>query len=389
MNIIFFTHPEFTHSLSISKYANMLALGMRKRNHRVEIWTAKAFFNKIPNSAFFKKWLGYIDRFIIFPLIVKRRLMQCSEETLFVFTDQALGPWIPLVANRPHVIHCHDFLALRVALDEFPENKLAISGKVYQKLIRKGYQKGDNFISISQKTQTDLHRFLNFNPQISEVVYNGLNQDFKTGNTDLARIKLTKLLKLDLKEGYILHIGGNQFYKNRIGVLRIYMHWRTITNKETPLLMIGSNPTPEMEKLLGSSEFSRDIHFISNISDKVLQVIYQGATALLFPSLDEGFGWPIAEAMASGCPVITTDKAPMNEVGGRSCFYLPPYENEQVAEEWAGKCAFVLDEMVRLSAEAREKLVLSGIANSNRFNTENSLWKIESIYSKVMQEYYS
>lgn len=389
MNIIFFTHPEFTHSLSISKYANMLALGMRKRNHNVEIWTAKAFFNKIPNSPFLKKWLGYIDRFVIFPLIVKRRLMNRTEETLFVFTDQALGPWIPLVVNRPHVIHCHDFLALRVALDEFPENRLAISGKVYQKIIRKGYQKADNFISISQKTQSDLHRFLNFSPQISEVVYNGLNQDFKTGNPDLARIKLAKLFKLNLKDGYILHIGGNQFYKNRIGVLRIYKHWRSISNKEIPLLMIGSNPTLEMEELLGSTQFSKDVHFVSNISDKLLHVVYQGATALLFPSLDEGFGWPIAEAMASGCPVITTDKAPMNEVGGKSCFYLPPYENEPGAEEWAEKCAIVLDQLVKLSSEDREKLILSGIENSNRFNTENSLWKIECIYSKVMQEYYS
>lgn len=389
MNIIFFTHPEFTHSLSISKYANMLALGMRKRNHNVEIWTAKAFFNKIPNSPFLKKWLGYIDRFVIFPLIVKGRLMNRTEETLFVFTDQALGPWIPLVVNRPHVIHCHDFLALRVALDEFPENRLAISGKFYQKIIRKGYRKADNFISISQKTQSDLHRFLNFNPQISEVVYNGLNQKFTIGNPDLARLKLEKLLKLNLKEGYILHIGGNQFYKNRIGVLRIYKHWRTISNKEIPLLMIGSNPTPEMEELLGSTQFSKDIHFVSNISDKLLHVVYQGATALLFPSLDEGFGWPIAEAMASGCPVITTDKAPMTEVGGESCFYLPPYENQQGAEEWAGKCASVLDEMVKLPAEDREKLILSGIENSNRFNTENSLWNIERIYSKVMQAYYS
>lgn len=389
MNIIFFTHPEFTHSLSISKYTNMLALGMRKRNHNVEIWTAKAFFNKIPNSPFLKKWLGYIDRFVIFPLIVKRRLMQCTEETLFVFTDQALGPWVPLVVNRPHVIHCHDFLALRVALDEFPENKLTISGKVYQKIIRKGYRKGDNFISISQKTQSDLHRFLNFSPQISEVVYNGLNQDFKTGNPDLARIKLAKLLKLNLKDGYILHIGGNQFYKNRIGVLRIYEHWRSISNKETPLLMVGSDPTLEMEKLLRSTGISKDVHFVSNISDKLLHVVYHGATALLFPSLDEGFGWPIAEAMASGCPVITTDKAPMNEVGGESCFYLPPYENEQGDEGWTGKCAIVLDEMVRLSSEDREKLILSGIENSNRFNTENSLYKIELIYSKVMQEYYS
>ena len=389
MNIVFFTHPEFTHSLSISKYTEMLSIGMVKRNHNVEIWTAKEFFYKIPFSNFIKKWFGYLDRFVIFPITVKLRLINCDEETLFVFTDQALGPWIPLVANRPHVIHCHDFLALRSALNEFPEHKLRLTGKIYQKWIRKGYMKGDNFISISQKTQSDLHRFLNFHPRISEVVYNGLNQDFKTGNPDLARLKLTKRLKLNLTEGYILHIGGNQFYKNRIGTLKIYLDWRKNSTKKLPLLMVGSIPTREMSKLLKTSKFSKDIHFVSNISDKLLHLVYQGATTLLFPSLEEGFGWPIAEAMASGCPVITTDKAPMNEVGAKSCFYLPPYENENGAAQWARKCAAILQETVELSTEDREKLIISGIENAKRFNTENSLWNIETIYKNVVSEYYS
>jgi len=389
MNIVFFTHPEFTHSLSISKYAEMLAMGMLKRHHSVELWTAKEFFYKVPFSNFLKKWFGYFDRFVIFPFIVKMRLINCPEDTLFVFTDQALGPWIPLVANRPHVIHCHDFLALRAALNEFPENKLGLPGRLYQKWIRKGYRKGGNFISISQKTQSDLHHFLNFNPQLSEVVYNGLNQDFKPGNPDLARKKLTKHLKLNLDEGYILHIGGNQFYKNRIGALKIYIQWRENTDKILPLLMVGSKPTKEMAKLLKTTEFAKDIYFVSKISDRLLHFVYQGAITLLFPSLEEGFGWPIAEAMASGCPVITTDREPMNEVGGKSCSYLPPYENENGAVKWAIKCAAILNETIELSSEDRAKLITSGIENAKRFNTENSMWTIESIYSKVMSEYYS
>ena len=86
--------------------------------------------------------------------------------------------------------------------------------------------------------------------------------------------------------------------------------------------MIGEEPSNELTNLHQKSIFKEDIHFITNLSDKYINNAYSGAICLLFPSLDEGFGWPIIEAMASGCPVITTNRAPMNEIGGRAAFYI-------------------------------------------------------------------
>lgn len=366
------------------RYAKMLADGLRERKHTVEIWTANEFFYRMPLP--FKKWLGYLDQFVVFPLQIRRKLKNLTSNTLFVFSDHGLGPWVPMVANRPHVIHCHDFLAQRSERNELSENKLGLSGKIYQRWIRNGYRKGENFISISYNTRKDLHRFLSFSPEISEVVYNGLNQDFQPGNKTEARKELNQQYNLELTNGFILHVGGNQFYKNRRGVIKIYEAWRKNTRVIMPLLMIGPEPNKELIAIKRMSEYQSEIHFLINIPDALLKVAYRGASVLIFPSLEEGFGWPIAEAMASGCPVITTGKPPMTEVGKESCFYISRMpEDAQLQEKWALESAGILEKAVNLSDSERKEVVASGIENAKRFNTQKSVENIESVYKIILR----
>ncbi|MCP9199577.1 glycosyltransferase family 4 protein [Gramella sp. GC03-9] len=387
MHIVIFVHPGFQKSQSMPRYANLLIEGMRNRKHEVEVWTAKSYFYKLPSPAFIKKWLGYLDQFVIFPIQVKLKLLRKDFNTLFVFTDQALGPWMPLVSKRPFVVHCHDFLAQRSALDQIHENRVKLSGKIYQRLIRKGYRKAKYFISISMKTRDDLHLFLgNKNPEISRVVYNGLNQDFKPGNTEIVRQNLSKRFNLDLNQGFILHVGGNQFYKNRKGVLKIYDTWSDYSARELPLLMIGSEPDMELLALREKSSYRSSIHFLTNVSDENLRLAYQGASVFLYPSIAEGFGWPIAEAMASGCPVITTGEPPMNEVGGEFGIYIPKMpQNEEDMESWVRYSANVLNEFIELEPVEKNKLKRSGIQHARRFDRELALEKIEQVYKEVYQ----
>jgi glycosyltransferase involved in cell wall biosynthesis len=385
MNLVFFAHPSFLKQQSMPRFARMLADGMSERGHSTEIISPHARFFNLHSNATVKKWLGYVDQFIVFPREVKNKLKTYPSDTLFVFTDQALGPWVPLVANRPHVIHCHDFMALRSALGEIQENPTAWTGRQYQNLIRKGFSRGKHFISVSQKTKEDLHRFVLTQPASSDVVYNGFHSPFHSGDPVEARSRLGEKINLDLKAGYLLHVGRNNWYKNKAGVLEIYEAWRNVSQKRLPLLMIGE-PTSVLLSRQEQSPYKADIHWLSDIKDDTVKLAYAGATIFLFPSLGEGFGWPIAEAMASGCPVITTDEAPMSEVAGTAGFLVPrmPYDKSKV-KDWAGQVAKVAERLASLSPSERSAIVNAGLVNARRFDTNLALGRIEEIYKRILE----
>ncbi len=369
------------------RFANMLASGMKQRGHSVEIWTPSPKFHNLLAPAFMKKWLGYIDQFVVFPRDVKNWLRNVSDNTLFVFTDHALGPWVPLVANVPHVIHCHDFLAQQSGLGEIPENPTRRTGRYYQKMIHKGYSEGKNFISVSFNTKAMLHRFLPASPEYSEVVYNGLNQSFMSIDPCKARDSVTRETGIELKDGYLLHVGGNQWYKNRVGVVEIYNAWRIRQPEMLPLLLVGEIPDRTLQDTINMSPYKSDIHVLSAMNDKILREAYAGASVFLFPSKAEGFGWPIAEAMASGCPVITTNEAPMTEVAGTAGFLIPrePWDKSEIAS-WASDAAIRVDEILKLSELERRNVVEAGLQNAKRFDAQNALNRIEEIYKDILHE---
>lgn len=387
MNIIFFTHPVFLGSQSMPRYTRMLAEGMKERGHNIQIWFPSPQFFRLPVPGTMKKWLGYVDQYILFPQEVRRRLKECPPDTLFVFTDQALGLWIPLVANRFHIIHCHDFLAQQSALGQIPENPVRWTGRHYQGLIRRGYTKGKHFISVSEKTREDLHQFLPGPPEVSEVVYNGLNGDFRPQDIRMARELLSKRIGFDLPAGYLLHVGGNQWYKNRRGVIEIYNAWRSKAKQKLPLLMVGKQADIALEKVHQASPFREDIYLLSGLEDEYVRLAYAGALLFLFPSLAEGFGWPIVEAMACGCPVITTQEAPMSMVAGDAGFLIkrrPPEGNS--VKTWAEAAAKLVQDVLELSPLAYKNVVEAGFLNAKRFETKTAIDRIENIYLNILKK---
>ncbi len=369
------------------RFAKMLERGMAEKGHRTMVWSPAAKVSKVPAPKVVKKWLGYIDQFLLFPRSVKKWLKTIDKETLFVITDHALGPWVPLVSKHFHVIHCHDFLAQRSALDEIVGRRTGFTGKLYQKMIRKGYSKGDNFISVSKKTQVDLHRFLKKTPAVSEVVYNGMNRSFGQQDSGRTRNALGQILNIELSKGYLLHVGGNQWYKNRFGILEIYEELCSHHGITLPLLLVGEHPEVGLQSFRDNSPFQQDIHFLTDCDDEIVRDLYAGASLLLYPSYEEGFGWPIAEAMASGCPVVTTQKAPMTEVAGIAGVYIPARPlSVAYGKEWAIEAAKVVKQVLSLPEKEREDLIDAGIENAKRFDQKKALDAIEDIYAKILEK---
>ncbi|MEJ1236935.1 glycosyltransferase [Chryseolinea sp. T2] len=386
MQLIFLAHPEYLGNKSMIRFARLLAEGMARRGHQVETWTPKSKLAKLSTHPFIQKWLSYVDHYILFSGELKRRVRRQPADTLFVLTDQSLGLWVKPIASRAHVIHCHDFLALKSALGEIPENPINWSGRKYQTMIRKGFSRGKYFISVSLKTKEELDELVLQQPEISEVVYNGLHQKFAQLDTRTARTSFGKEAGIDLTRGYILHVGGNAWYKNRLGVIMIYDAWRRMTANPLPLLLVGAELTTELQSRVDKSQYRPDIYCLTNINDDQIILAYAGASLFLFPSLGEGFGWPIAEAMASGTIVITTGEAPMSEVAGDAAYLIPRQPLEATASErWAEKSAVIVEEVVTLSPQARSEAISRGIVNARRFETEGSLDRIEAIYKRVVR----
>jgi glycosyltransferase involved in cell wall biosynthesis len=362
----------------------MIYQGMTQRGHKVEVWKPFPLVYNLPVLKSMKKWLGYVDQYVLFPLQVWLRLRRTSKNTLFVFADQALGPWVPLVKDRPHVIHCNDFMALHSALDDFPQNRVSLTGRYYQAFIRWGFSQGSNFISISDKTQDDLHGFLQNTPKLSLRVYLGLNYPF----IPLAHYEAINVLRCHgLKvpsRSFLLHVGGNYWYKNREGVLHIYRAYCVLVKQPLPLWLLGEESTTNLQALAEDLPNGGQVDFLTGLPTEAIQAAYSMAKMLIFPSIAEGFGWPIAEAMACGCPVLTTGEAPMTEVGGDAAIYLPSMPSMGATDDWAKECAEKVLEVINYSVDTRAACCRLCLQQAQTFNVDVALDQYASVYYSVL-----
>jgi glycosyltransferase involved in cell wall biosynthesis len=290
-----------------------------------------------------------------------------------------------LVRDRPHVVHAHDLLALRSALGDIEENPTSWTGRIYQRYIRHGFRQARHFISVSFKTRDDLLRFGLVAPESSDVVHNGLNYPYGPMPIEMAAKVLQDAGLPVSDERMLLSIGGGQWYKNQPGLMAIYARYVARESKPLPLWCISPPPNARTRQEMAKVGAGGRLHFIPNVSNKVLHAAYSYAHALLFPSLAEGFGWPIAEAQACGCPVLATDEPPMTEVGGASAFYLRRLQFGEDIDEWAETGAAALMELLAEPPEA--KLVRSGLAQrwAKQFDAGRTIDRYLDIYETILR----
>jgi glycosyltransferase involved in cell wall biosynthesis len=384
MNIVLFSHPVFMNSQSMPRFARMLEQAYLARDHQVQMWSPQANLYALIPQGRLSKWAGYIDQYLLFPLWVRKQIRQQPADTLYVFCDQALGPWLPLVKHKPHVVHVHDLLALRSALGDVPENPTAWSGRLYQRYIRNGFQQAKHFISISNKTREDLHRFSKVSAATSEVVYNGLNYPYTPMLPKEATQVLINVGQPAKPESMLLHLGGSQWYKNLAGVIQLYIEYAKNEAKPLPLWCVSPAPNKNTQTLLKQVPPQAQVLFIQGIDNQALQAAYSLARVFIFPSLAEGFGWPIVEAQACGCPVLTSNAAPMNEIGGSAASYIPVLKSSDDVQTWAINGAEKLKFLLAMPEKQRKKLTNEGIENVKRFNADEAIEGYLKVYRQVL-----
>lgn len=355
MKILLVGNYENLHQQSMQRFAEMLRAGLTAAGHEVRLVRPPVWLGRLRRSeAGLGKWVGYVDRFLLYPPLLRRQIRWAEVVHI---CDQANAVYVPRLRGKPHLVTCHDMLAIRAALGEIPESPTAWTGRLYQRWILRGLRQARAVACVSNQTAEELQCVAGLSEARVTVVHNALNYPYRPMTTAEAEVHL-HALDLDPAQPFFVHVGGNQWYKNRPGVLRLFAGLiKQPAFRAHRLVMAGKPWTDDMRALCTELKLDGRVDERVAISNEQLRALYSRAEALLFPSLSEGFGWPIAEAQACDCPVVTTHRPPMTKVGGEAAIYIDPADPAGAA----GVVASALTE--------RERWCMAGLENAARFST--------------------
>ncbi|HEY1809910.1 MAG TPA: glycosyltransferase, partial [Acidobacteriaceae bacterium] len=296
-------------SPSMMLYPQMLQRLLVQCGHEVEIVHPPAVFGAWSRwRGETAKWTGYVDKYLLAPPFLRWKVRKAD---LVHVCDHSNSMYLRCAGRKPKVITCHDLIAILAAQNTYAGIRLRRTGRWQQRWIRTNLLRAPEVICVSRKTEADL---LDLGPTgnlRSRVIYHALNRRFERAGCPETEAVLVRL-GLDANAAYFFHVSGNSFYKNRPGVARIFAEIRKKPQfASTKLIMAGKPWTPELKALCGSLHLGSAAVEAGPVSDDELRALYTGALALLFPSREEGFGWPVLEAQACGCAVITSNRPPM------------------------------------------------------------------------------
>jgi glycosyltransferase involved in cell wall biosynthesis len=358
---------------SMLRYADMLACQLRSRGHEATVvyppsLLLKWFGPRFPGA----KWIGYIDKYLLAPAYLRAR---CRSADIVHVCDHSNSMYLGLAGTKPSLITCHDLLAIFAAQGRYPGQSTGRTGRVLQRWIAKGLLRARTVVCVSRKTEQDLCSLAQGAPPPSTfVVHHPLNWDFHPVAVGNGREVLEKRGVAGVQK-YILHIGNNSWYKNRQAAVHIFAELkRSVSFAKIRLILAGKPWDDGLRGVVQASGVSGDIVELVGVSNEELRALYSDAAALLFPSREEGFGWPILEAQACGCPVITTDRAPMTEIAGDAALLIDPEDPVSAAQS-------ILGQWNRLT-EMKEK----GFRNVERFSVMKAMDAYEAVYERVLAE---
>ncbi|MEO6569758.1 MAG: glycosyltransferase family 1 protein [Opitutaceae bacterium] len=370
---------------SMRRYTDLLASGLKRRGHDVETLAPTLQFARLIQPYRYSgipKYLGYVDKFGLFPRKLRRSVEQRRPDVVHI-TDHANAVYLPATRRAPTLVTCHDLLQVRAARGEIPQQRVGRFGRSYQAWILRNLARAPRVACVSSKTQVDVVRLTGLAPNRISVVPNALNYPFAQLSPAVARERISALSTgsgIDPARvtanpgGFLLNVGADHWYKNRPGLLSIYAELRRHLSPLPLLVLVGtplSGADLEQAKALGLLE-----HIISfaAVSSEQLEAFYNLAEGLVFPSWEEGFGWPIAEAQACGCSVFTSNRPPLTEVGGRSATYFDPANPVESAQTIAA------------SWTTRGAKRTAGLQEAGRWNPDAMLAAYEKIYRELVDE---
>jgi glycosyltransferase involved in cell wall biosynthesis len=360
---------------SMQRFVQILHMGLRARGIAVQMIRPEPKLRKHGSvQQGLGKWLGYVDKFVLFPSRLKKRLSEFKRGDVLHICDHSNAIYTKYAARIPHLVTCHDLLAIRSAHGEFPENPTGVTGHVFQQMILKGINRARRVACVSKATRDDLARLSELDSTKITLIENGLNHPYGPLARDEAMRRIAAKLK-NPPAHFILHVGGNQWYKNRAGVIGIYSNFLKLLPEGSDLILVGKPLTEAMRFEISSANIGDRVHALHNCDNEDLRALYSAAEAFLFPSLAEGFGWPILEAQACGCAVVTSARPPMNEVGGDAAVYIDPRDKPAAAR--------TLRDLLWESGLEKAARKQKSLANASRFGADRMIDRYVEEYARL------
>ncbi len=356
----------------MQRFATMMLEGLKAAGIQAELIQPKPLLGRFRLAGgFVAKWLAYLDKFILFRRALARKL--AAAPSLVHICDHSNAMYANSVRGVPVVVTGHDLLAVRGALGEETDCPASATGKLLQRWIVRGLENSSAIACVSGATLADARRLVrqtDGKPELLLITL-GLSYPYRLLAPEQAQARLTHIAALGAGAPFVLHVGSNLRRKNREGVLRIFARCKEQWNG---LLVLAGDPLSDSLRSLGHElGITNRIVEVPNADRRILEALYNRATALLFPSTFEGFGWPIAEAHACGCPVLCVDREPMKDVAGEAALAHP-------VEDEAGFAA----DLIRLTDPAeRARWSARSLENSSRFSTARMISEYAELYRSL------
>jgi glycosyltransferase involved in cell wall biosynthesis len=357
---------------SMLRFNEMMLQGLRECGVEAELVRPPALLGRIRLfGATAAKWLGYIDKFILFRWRLWRKL--ATGPALVHICDHSNAPYARSAGGFPLIITCHDMLAVRGGLGEDTDCPASFTGRILQRWILRGLRRADIVACDSRATVEDARRLVapaTNKPRIT-VVEVGLNYPYKRLPNDVIDARLPALADLKPAGRFIVHVGSNLRRKNREGVLRIFA--KCADALDAQMVFVGEGLSDSLCAQARNLQVEDRIVDVASASNEVLEALYNRAHALLYPSRFEGFGWPIIEAQACGCPVVCSSTGPMADVAGAGAFLREPDDEE----------GFVADLLRLADPEECKRWSGRALENAKRFSAGRMISEYRELYRSL------
>lgn len=312
-------------------------------------------------------------------------IMGYLKERLFNFSFPITKSWV----KNCDVVHATEFLSFDNGLKipqvltvhdltmiKFPTHrgKEAIR---HGKILKKACLNANQIISVSHSTKKDLIDLFDINPDKISVIHLGANKNFRRLQNQNESKKA--LLKYKINFPFILFLGTVEPRKNIKNLLLAFEKFSENSQfKDARLIIIGKKGwnSEEIFTTHDSLKFKNKVLFLDFVPNEDIIHFYNQAILFCFPSLYEGFGFPILEAMACGCPVLTSNISSLPEVGGNAAYYINPQNIKEIADAMQ---KILVDNIMR------ENMVKLGIEQAKKFSWERCAEETHKVYEEALK----